>query len=127
MLLLRYRFGRCSRDLQRLENITRSPIYSYVTSTIRGLQVIRSYHAEKTCSAEFFSYLDDNTSASYLFLTVNRWAAFRFDWITLSFISITTFLALIVRIIGRQFSAADIALTLSYSLNLMGLFQWTIR
>lgn len=102
-------------------------MYSYVTSTVNGLQVIRSFQAEKICSAEFFSHLDDNTKAYYLFLTTNRWAALRFDWIALGFITIVTSLALIVRIVGQQFSVADIALTLSYSLNLLILFQWTIR
>ena len=127
MLIIRSRFARCSRDLKRLENITRSPIYSYLNSTIYGLKVIRSYKAEKICSKEFFSYLDDNTRANYLFLTVSRWAAFRFDWITLIFITLVISLALLLRITGQQFSTADIALTLSFSLNLMGLLQWTIR
>ncbi|CAF4536341.1 unnamed protein product [Rotaria sp. Silwood2] len=127
MLLIRHRFARCSRDLKRLESTSRSPIYSYLTSTILGLKVIRSYHAEKTCLSEFFSLLDDNSRAYYLFLTTNRWGAIRFDWITVFFIAIVTSMALIVRITGRLFSAADIALTLSFSLNLMGLLQWTIR
>jgi ATP-binding cassette subfamily C (CFTR/MRP) protein 4 len=127
MLFIRYRFARCSRDLKRLEGTTRSPIYSYLTSTIHGLKVIRSYHSEKTCLSEFFSHLDDNTRANYLFLTTSRWAAIRFDWITTLFIGIVTSMALIVRIAGRQFSAADIALTLAYSLTLTGIIQWTIR
>ncbi len=127
MLFIRHRFARCSRDLKRLEATTRSPIYSYLTSTIHGLKVIRSYHAEQICLSEFFSHLDNNTRASYLFLTAHRWAAIRFDWISVFFIAVVTLMALIVRITGRQFSAADIALTLSYSLNLMGLLQWAIR
>ena len=127
MVFIRYRFARCSRDLKRLDSTSRSPVYSSVASTMNGLQVIRSFQAEKICSDEFFSHLDDNTKAYYLFLTTNRWAALRFDWIALSFIAIVTSLALVVRMVGQQFSAADIALTLSYSLNLLILFQWTIR
>ncbi|CAF4950125.1 unnamed protein product, partial [Rotaria sp. Silwood1] len=127
MLFIRHRFAQCSRDLKRLESTSRSPIYSYLTSTILGLKVIRSYHAEKICLSEFFSLLDDNSRANYLFLTTNRWAAIRFDWITIFFIAIVTSMALIVHITGRLFSAADIALTFSFSLNLMGLLQWTIR
>jgi ABC-type multidrug transport system fused ATPase/permease subunit len=119
MLYIRYHFASCLRDLKRLEGITRSPIH--------GLKVIRSYHAEKICLSEFFSHLDNNTRAHYLFSTTNRWAAVRFDSITVVFVIVVTLLAIIVRIIGRQFSAADIALTLSYSLNLICLLQWTIR
>jgi ABC-type multidrug transport system fused ATPase/permease subunit len=127
MLYIRYRFARCSRDLKRLESISRSPIYSYLSSTIHGLKVIRSYHAENTCTSQFFSHLDDNTRAHYLFLTANRWAAIRFDWIAVLFIAIVISMALIVHIVSQKFSAADIALTLSYSLHLMELLQWTAR
>jgi ABC-type multidrug transport system fused ATPase/permease subunit len=127
MLFLRYRFAQCLRDLKRIEGITRSPIYSQLTSTIYGLKVIRSYHAEKICSDEFLHNIDDNTRVNYLLITINRWAAVRFDWIAFIFIIIVTILAMIVRLTREQFSAADIALTLAYSLNLMGLLQWTIR
>ncbi|CAF1468673.1 unnamed protein product, partial [Adineta steineri] len=106
MCYIRHRYARCSRDLKRLDGISRSPIYSYLTSTIHGLKVIRSYHAEKTCLSEFFTHLDDNTRANYLLLTTVRWAAIRFDWTVLFFIAVVTALALIVRIIGQQFSAA---------------------
>ena len=127
MIYIRRRYTPCSRDLKRLEGIARSPSYSYLTSTIEGLKVIRSYHAEQICSAEFFSRLDEHTRVLYLFFTTNRWAGIRFDWITLFFVIVVTLLAIFVRILGRQFSSADIALTLSYSLNLTGLLQWTIR
>jgi ABC-type multidrug transport system fused ATPase/permease subunit len=127
MLFLRYRYARCLRDLKRIEGVTRSPIYSQLTATIHGLKVIRSYHAEDICSKEFFHNLDDNTRVNYLLITTNRWAAIRFDWVCMAFIIAVTVLAMMTRLTQRQFSAADIALTLSYSLNLMGLIQWAIR
>ncbi|CAF3009520.1 unnamed protein product [Rotaria sp. Silwood2] len=128
LLLVRHYFAPCSRDLRRLESITRSPVYSYLTSTIHGLKVIRSYHAEHMCSTEFSSHLDDNTRANYLISATGRWAALRFDWVALIFISLVTMLLMALRVTGyRYFSTADIAMTLSYSLSLMGLLQWTIR
>lgn len=127
MLLIRYYFAPCIRDLKRLDGTTRSPIYSYLTSTIHGLKVIRSYHAEKICLTEFFRYLDDNTRASYLFITTNRWAGIRFDWIALSFLTFVTILFMAVYILGKDFSTADVALTFTYSLSLSVIFQWTVR
>ncbi|CAF4229409.1 unnamed protein product [Rotaria sp. Silwood2] len=127
MILLRNCFSRCSRDLKRLESLTRSPIYSHLTSTIQGLKVIRSYRAEAMCLAEFHSHLDNNIRAEYLHTTVNQWATIRFDWIALIFITCITFLVVIVRIAQYHFTVADIALTLSFSLNLTGLLQWMIR
>ena len=127
MLLLRHRFAGCSRNLKRLEHTSRSPVYSYLTSTLQGLKVIRSYHAEKICLSDFHAYVDDHTRASYLLTILGRWAAIRFEWIACFFIASATVLAVIVRIVGRQLSAADIALTLLYSINLTGTFQWGIR
>lgn len=127
MIYIRHRYASCLRDLKRIEGITRSPVYSYLTSTIHGLKVIRSYHAEQMCSKEFLSYLNDNSRVNYLLYTVNRWAAIRFDWITVSFIGLVTILAMIARIAQSYLTAADIALILAYSLNLMGTLQWTIR
>lgn len=127
MLFVRVRFAQCSRDLKRLEGTTRSPVYSHLTSTIQGLKVIRSYHAEYLSSDVFLSHLDANTRANYLLIVTSRWSAIRFDWVALGFIALVTALAVIVRMTRNSFSSADIALTLSYSLNLMSLLQWTIK
>lgn len=127
MIYIRHHYAQCLRDLKRLDGITRSPVYSYLGSTIHGLKVIRSYHTEKMCSKEFLFHLNENSRVIYLLLTVNRWAAMRFDWITVFFIAFVTVLAMGVRILKNQLSAADIALMLTYSVHLMGLLQWTIR
>ena len=128
LLFVRHHFAPCSRDLRRLEGITRSPVYSYLTSTIHGLKVIRSYQVEHMCSSKFFSYLDDNTRANHLIYATNRWAALRFHWVALIFITLVTTLSVILRVTGyRYFSTADIAITLSYSLRLIVFVPWMIR
>ena len=84
MLFVRYRFARCFRDLKRLEGITRSPIYSYLSSTIQGLKVIRSHSCRKNdVHYNFLSYPDDHIRTSFLIITTERWADMRFDWVTL--------------------------------------------
>lgn len=128
LVFVRYRFASTSRDLKRLEGTTRSPVYSHLASTIHGLQVIRSYHAEKMWLTKFLAYLDDNTRANHLIIATNRWAAIRFDWVALIFIALVTLVAMVLRITNyHHFSPAQIALVLSYSLSLMALLQWTIR
>ena len=127
MCVIRYRFAQCSRDLKRLEGVTRSPIYSHLNSTIHGLPVIRSYHVEDLCSQEFLRFIDENSRVHFMIMTKDRWAAMRFDGVCSLFLAMVTVLGLLARIHQQSFSAADIALTLSYSLSLMGLFQWTIR
>ena len=127
MLVVRNRFAPCSRDLKRLAGMTRSPIYSQLASAIHGLKVIRSYRAEKISTNEFLDHLNDNARVDYLICTLNRWSAIRFDLVSLLFITLVTTFALVARALQQHISAADIALTLSYSLNMMSIFQYTIR
>ena len=127
MFIIRHRFTQCSRDLKRLQGVTRTPIYSHLNATIHGLKVIRSYHVEDLCSEEFLRHMDENTRVDFMTIVKDRWAAMRFDGICCVFLTMVTILGLVVRMYQHSFSTADIALTLSYSLNLIGLFQWTLR
>ena len=127
MLIIRRQFAPCSRDFKRLDGITRSPIYSHLTSTTYGLQVIRSYRAEAISRKKFENHLNDNTRVQYLMYSLNRWSAIRFDWLALFFLALVTMLALIMHILQQKMTAADVALTLTQIINLLGLFQWTIR
>ena len=127
MLIVRYRFASGMRDLKRICEHSRTPMFSYVASTIHGLKVIRSYHAESMCSKQFLSHLNNHIQAYFLTIVAERWAAIRFDWVSLIFLTMVTICSILVHTYRAELSTADIALILSYSLNLMGLFQWTIR
>ncbi len=127
MLIVRSYFAQGSRDLKRLEGTSRSPVFSHLTSMIQGLQVIRAYRAEDTCLKEFHSHLDKNTRVKYSSVATIQWAGIRFDWISLSFIALVTSFAMLFHTTNDNVSAVNIALILTYSLNLVGLFQWTIK
>ncbi|UJR11087.1 hypothetical protein I4U23_015269 [Adineta vaga] len=126
-IFVRNRFVQCLHDLRRIENSTRSYVYSHLTSSINGIKVIRSYRAEEICSDMFRQHLDMNNRANHLIIMINRWAGLRFDWIACSFSTLIILSAMIVHLVGKHLSAADIGLIFSYGFNLIGLFQWTIR
>ena len=94
---------------------------------MHGLPLIRSYRAEGVSSQEFHHHLDNNTRVSFLTITLNRWSAMRFDWISLCFIILVIVGALFLRIYHYQLSSVDMALTFTYSITVMGFFQYTIR
>ncbi|UJR13066.1 hypothetical protein I4U23_000091 [Adineta vaga] len=128
LLFVRYSFASTSRDLKRIEGITRSPIYSHLSSTIDGLKIIRSFQKKKYWLNFFEKSLNNNIQTNHLLIVTNRWAAIRFDWVALIFIIIIILSAMILRLINYYyFSPSQIALILSYSLSLMALLQWTIR
>ncbi|KAG5204281.1 hypothetical protein JEQ12_002257 [Ovis aries] len=56
--VLRWYFLRTSRDVKRLECTTRSPVFSHVASSLRGLWTIRAYKAEQRFQELFDAYQD---------------------------------------------------------------------
>ena len=65
-------FRRVSRETKRLENITRSPIYSQFSETLGGLDTIRAFGKSGQFSDNFDSMLDANTRTIYCNKTADR-------------------------------------------------------
>ncbi|KAI3366042.1 hypothetical protein L3Q82_009871, partial [Scortum barcoo] len=123
-LYLRRYFLQTSRDVKRLESTTRSPVFSHLSSSLQGLWTIRAFGAEERFQKAFDAYQDLHSEAWFLFLTTSRWFAVRLDGICSIFVTITTFGCLLLR---NQLDAGSVGLALTYSVTLMGMFQWGVR
>jgi len=67
-----------SRELKRMESISRSPIYSRFGDAIGGVVVLRAFGASKRALQEMARDIDRNTRWYYWLWTTNRWMAVRF-------------------------------------------------
>ncbi|XP_049611466.1 ATP-binding cassette sub-family C member 4 [Syngnathus scovelli] len=123
-LFLRRYFLETSRDIKRLESTTRSPVFSHLSSSLQGLWTIRAFRAEDRFQKAFDDHQDMHTAAWFLFLTTSRWFAIRLDAMCAIFVTVTTFGCLLLR---DQLDAGSVGLALSYSITLMGMFQWGVR
>ncbi|XP_041822000.1 ATP-binding cassette sub-family C member 4-like isoform X1 [Chelmon rostratus] len=123
-LYLRRYFLQTSRDVKRLESTTRSPVFSHLSSSLQGLWTIRAFRAEERFQKAFDAHQDLHSGAWFLFLTTSRWFALRLDGICSIFVTVTTFGCLLLR---DQLDAGSVGLALSYSVTLMGMFQWGVR
>ncbi|KAM9830036.1 ATP-binding cassette sub-family C member 4 isoform 1-T1 [Syngnathus typhle] len=123
-LFLRRYFLETSRDIKRLESTTRSPVFSHLSSSLHGLWTIRAFRAEGRFQKAFDAHQDMHTAAWFLFLTTSRWFAIRLDAMCSIFVTVTTFGCLLLR---DQLDAGSVGLALSYSITLMGMFQWGVR
>ncbi|XP_037617466.1 multidrug resistance-associated protein 4-like isoform X2 [Sebastes umbrosus] len=123
-LYLRRYFLQTSRNIKRLESTTRSPVFSHLSSSLQGLWTIRAFGAEERFQKAFDAQQDLHSEAWFLFLTTSRWFAVRLDGICSIFVTITTFGCLLLR---DQMDAGSVGLALSYSVTLMGMFQWGVR
>ncbi|XP_044044179.1 multidrug resistance-associated protein 4 isoform X2 [Siniperca chuatsi] len=123
-LYLRRYFLQTSRDIKRLESTTRSPVFSHLSSSLQGLWTIRAFGAEERFQKAFDAHQDLHSEAWFLFLTTSRWFAVRLDGICSIFVTVTTFGCLLLR---DQLDAGSVGLALTYSVTLMGMFQWGVR
>ncbi|CAK4108804.1 unnamed protein product, partial [Aphanomyces euteiches] len=73
-------FIKTSRELQRLDSISRSPVCSLLTETLEGLPTIHVFGAEETYSARYEQLLDRNQRAYFLNFTANCWLALRLEF-----------------------------------------------
>jgi len=114
-----------SRELKRIENITRSPIFSTFAETLSGLITIRAFDAISILTKQMEQYIDQNSSLFLYFQLSSRWLAVRLDCIGITMFSCISALALFVSFANT--STEFVGLGLIYSLQVTGLLQWTVR
>lgn len=77
----------------------RTPIYTHVRETLKGLTIIRTYNAENTTEQQYNYYQDLHSSAFYTFLIANR--AFGF-WLDLICMFYTIGVIASIMLIGKK-------------------------
>eukprot|EP00611_Tribonema_gayanum_P009110 TRINITY_DN1883_c0_g1_i4.p1 TRINITY_DN1883_c0_g1~~TRINITY_DN1883_c0_g1_i4.p1 ORF type:complete len:1412 (-),score=345.61 TRINITY_DN1883_c0_g1_i4:192-4049(-) len=120
----RKRYLASSREIKRLEAISRSPVYAEFGATLNGLTTLRAYGAEAATHAGFIRLLEKNGKAWYCFILVSRWLGFRLDLETSAFLMCTTLCAAGLK---GSIDPGLMALALVYTLSLSGQFQWAVR
>ncbi|KAM9674298.1 ATP-binding cassette sub-family C member 4-like isoform 3-T3 [Dama dama] len=122
--VLQWYFLRTSRDVKRLECTTRSPVFSLLASSLRGLWTIRAYKAEQRFQELFDAYQDLHSEAWFLLLTTSQWLAVYLDVICAIFVTVVAFGALIL---VETLDLGQVGLVLSLTVTLTGMLQWCIR
>ncbi|RLO07598.1 hypothetical protein DYB28_000408 [Aphanomyces astaci] len=69
-----------SRELQRLDSISRSPVYALLTETLDGMSTIRAYGVESAFLGRLRTLLDTNQRAYLLNFAVNCWLGLRLEF-----------------------------------------------
>ncbi|XP_017911794.1 PREDICTED: multidrug resistance-associated protein 4-like [Capra hircus] len=122
--VLRWYFLRTSREVKRLECTTRSPVFSHLASSLRGLWTIRAYKAEQRFQELFDTYQDLHSEAWFLLLTTSRWLAVYLDVICAISVTVVAFGALIL---VETLDLGQVGLVLSLTFTLTRMFQWCVR
>ncbi|XP_038050410.1 multidrug resistance-associated protein 4-like [Patiria miniata] len=115
-----------SRDVKRLEGIARSPIFSHLSATLTGLSTVRAFKVQQRFTADFEGYLDGHTRAWFCFQATSRWFGVQMDFFSVLFIAGVSFACILAADL-LDLNSGIVGLSLTYSMTLMGTFQWAVR
>ena len=97
VLWLRRFYMRSSRQLKRLESVTRSPIYALFSSSLDGLTSIRAFDVQGDFLNMFMERIDTNSRAYFILIAAARWFGLRLDLMTSLLTLVTAILAVALR------------------------------
>uniref|UniRef100_A0A672I2C0 ATP-binding cassette, sub-family C (CFTR/MRP), member 3 n=1 Tax=Salarias fasciatus TaxID=181472 RepID=A0A672I2C0_SALFA len=113
-----------SRQLKRLESVSRSPIYSHFSETITGCSVIRAYgrHSAFVLMSDF--RVDENQKSYYPGIVSNRWLGVRIEFIG----NCIVLFAALFAVTGKDsLNPGLVGLSVSYALQVTMSLNWMVR
>ncbi|KAG8989939.1 hypothetical protein FRB93_003401 [Tulasnella sp. JGI-2019a] len=102
-------YGQTSRDMRRLDSVTRSPLYTIYGESISGVAVLRAFGAGSKFLREMQQHVDTNTNPYYWMWGVNRWLSCRFNLLSSGVVGITGVLVLLNKNINASFAGFALA------------------
>eukprot|EP00019_Armaparvus_languidus_P007992 CAMPEP_0168601030 /NCGR_PEP_ID=MMETSP0420-20121227/13180_1 /TAXON_ID=498008 /ORGANISM="Pessonella sp." /LENGTH=1006 /DNA_ID=CAMNT_0008639321 /DNA_START=1053 /DNA_END=4070 /DNA_ORIENTATION=+ len=114
-LLTRY-YRKAAIEIQRVEAVSRSPIFAHFNETLQGLSSVRAYGQEKEFMQKNTNLVNTNTQALYTRFYTQSWLLIRLGALG----ALVAFIAMLIAIIYRDtLDPGLIGLSLMYSLSLI--------
>lgn len=113
-----------SRELKRLESVSKSPIYSHFSETLTGVVTIRAYGDQARFVSTNAARLDTNQSSYFVGTIANRWLATRLELIGAFIVTGASLFAIVAR---HSVSPALAGLSISYALAVTQTLNWFVR
>lgn len=113
-----------SKNIKRLEGISRSPVFTHLNATLNGLTTIRAYCAQDILKREFDKLQDAHTSTSYMYIVTSTAFGFSLDVFCFLFTSLVVFSFLLL---DKSFSGGEVGLAITQVMAMTGIIQWGMR
>jgi len=122
-------YSKTSRELKRVESITKSPLYSHFGETIAGSACIRAVNAGPRFCAENCQKMDKVNNLFCLMNDCNRWLAVRLELCGNGIVTGAALTGVISRRMGwlTKETATLVGLSLTLALQMTNSLGWMVR
>ncbi|TYZ56692.1 hypothetical protein PybrP1_011033, partial [[Pythium] brassicae (nom. inval.)] len=83
-------FKKTSREVKRLDGITRTPVFNLFNETLNGLSTIRAFKMQDKFVELNKDAVDGNATFYLSYWAAGRWLAIRLDWLSVSIIFVVS-------------------------------------
>jgi len=126
-MVMRYYLA-TSRELKRLDAVSRSPIFSFFGETLNGLSVIRAYGQSKRFVANNEARVDRNQACYQPAMAINRWLAVRLEFLGSVLMFSTALVSVAALLYGwRAIDSGLVGMLMSYTISVTGSLNWLVR
>lgn len=116
-----------SRELKRIDAVSKSPIFTWFQEALGGLSTIRAFSQASGFTHAFETRVDLNQMCYFPAVTCNRWLAVRIEFLGSFVILFASTMAIIVVTTGGRMSAGLLGLMLSQVLSTTQTLNWAVR
>ncbi|GAQ81666.1 ABC transporter C family [Klebsormidium nitens] len=117
-------FLHTSRELTRIDSVTKSPVIHHFSESINGAMTIRAFNQEERFARTNLTKLDNNLKNYFHFWGTNEWLGVRLEMIGTVVLSAGAFFLVVLP--STRVDAGLVGLSLSYGLSLNNCIFWAV-
>ncbi|XP_040267387.1 cystic fibrosis transmembrane conductance regulator isoform X2 [Bufo bufo] len=122
-VLLRSYFLHTSQQLKQLESEARSPIFTHLITSLKGLWTLRAFGRQPYFETLFHKALNLHTANWFLYLSTLRWFQMTIEMIFVIFFCAAAFISIATSGAGRE----KVGIVLTLAMNIMNTLQWAVN
>uniref|UniRef100_A0A182MLB7 ABC transporter domain-containing protein n=1 Tax=Anopheles culicifacies TaxID=139723 RepID=A0A182MLB7_9DIPT len=117
-----------SRELQRIESMTYSPVLAHFSETIEGVTTIRAFGQEARFMEVLFKRMEANNVAQIALNCSNRWLGIALDYLGAIIVFVAILTALITASLRPQSTSSSlIGLAVNYAMLVPIYLNWVVK
>jgi ATP-binding cassette subfamily C (CFTR/MRP) protein 1 len=111
-------FRMSPREAQRIESVTRSPIFAQFSETLNGLSTVRAFGIQALMHKTMNGHVDTNNGVYYIQQALGQWLSLRLDVIGVTIAGLTGLVPIVQVTQGQAVNAGFSGLAGAYALEL---------